>query len=48
MPEIVDYFWWSKLNDLWILDRHYVQSDPIACCRRRSAGSAGCWRTATP
>ena len=30
MAEIVDYFWWSKLNDLWILDRHYLQADPIA------------------
>lgn len=30
IAEIVDYFWWSKLNDLWILDRHYVQADPIA------------------
>ena len=30
LPQIVDYFWWSKLNDLWILDRHYVQADPIA------------------
>ena len=28
--EVVDSFWWSKLNDLWILDRHYVQADPIA------------------
>jgi homoserine kinase type II len=27
VPEIVDYFWWSKLNQLWILDRHYSQSD---------------------
>lgn len=30
ISEIVDYFWWSKLNDLWILDRHYLQADPIA------------------
>jgi hypothetical protein len=30
LSDIVDYFWWSKLNDLWILDRHYVQADPIA------------------
>jgi Ser/Thr protein kinase RdoA (MazF antagonist) len=27
MAEIVDLFWWSKLNDLWMLDRHYVQGD---------------------
>ena len=30
IAQIVDYFWWSKLNDLWILDRHYIQADPIA------------------
>ena len=30
IAEIVDYFWWSKLNDLWLLDRHYLQADPIA------------------
>jgi thiamine kinase-like enzyme len=30
LSDIVDYFWWSKLNDLWILDRHYVQADPVA------------------
>jgi len=30
ISQIVDYTWWSKLNDLWILDRHYLQADPIA------------------
>jgi hypothetical protein len=30
ISQIVDYFRWSKLNDLWILDRHYVQADPVA------------------
>jgi Ser/Thr protein kinase RdoA (MazF antagonist) len=30
MAEIVDVFWWSKVNDLWILDRHYLQADRTA------------------
>jgi hypothetical protein len=43
LPELVDYFWWSKLNDLWILDRHDRQADPIAVHLLRSTLGWLCW-----
>jgi Ser/Thr protein kinase RdoA (MazF antagonist) len=27
---VVEYTWWQKLNDLWILTRHYVEGDTTA------------------
>jgi hypothetical protein len=30
LPEVVEYVWWQKLTDLWILGEHYLRANTTA------------------
>jgi Ser/Thr protein kinase RdoA (MazF antagonist) len=30
LPDVVEYAWWEKLNNIWLLTRHYLEADTTA------------------